>query len=181
MKYNEKITLKDGRECVLRNGTEQDGAAVLEIFVATHEQTDYLLSYPDECSMTAEEEGKFLQKKTDSDNGIEIIALVDGKIVGTAGIESMGTKEKIRHRADFGISVDKEYWELGIGRALTRACIKCAKAAGYSQLELNVVADNDKAIHLYESEGFVEFGRNPRAFRSRYTGWQELVYMRLEL
>jgi hypothetical protein len=29
--------------------------------------------------------------------------------------------------------------------------------------------------------GFVEYGRNPKGFRSRTTGWQELVLMRLEL
>ena len=38
-----------------------------------------------------------------------------------------------------------------------------------------------RELHLYESEGFTEYGRNPRAFKSRYTGWQELVLMRLEL
>jgi len=44
-----------------------------------------------------------------------------------------------------------------------------------------VVADNRNAIALYESEGFVEYGRNPRGFLSRYAGWQELILMRLEL
>ena len=31
------------------------------------------------------------------------------------------------------------------------------------------------------SVGFVEYGRNPKGFRSRLTGWQEVVLMRLEL
>ena len=53
MKYYKKITLKDGRECTLRNGEERDGEAVLANFILTHEQTDYLLSYPDESTMTA--------------------------------------------------------------------------------------------------------------------------------
>ena len=35
-------------------------------------------------------------------------------------------------------------------------------------------------IALYESVGFVEYGRNPKGFRSRLTGWQEVVLMRLE-
>lgn len=70
---------------------------------------------------------------------------------------------------------------MGIGRALVIACIECAKEAGYSQLELEVVSENRNAIALYESIGFTEFGRNPRGFRSRYQGWQELISMRLEL
>ena len=181
MIYNKTIILKDGRECLLRNGTERDGKEALAAFLLAHEQTDNLLTYPDESTFTAEQEGRFLQEKTQSDNEIEILAVVDGYVAGTAGIESVGSKEKILHRADFGISLDKAYWGLGIGRALTRACIECAKKAGYRQLELNVVAENERAIALYESEGFVEYGRNPRGFLSRYTGWQELVLMRLEL
>ena len=98
-----------------------------------------------------------------------------------AGISSVGPKSKVRHRADFGISVDKAYWGLGIGRALTEACIECAKAAGYAQVELSVVADNAQAIALYESFGFTAFGRNPLGFRSRVSGWQALVDMRLVL
>lgn len=181
MKYCKTIQLKDGRDCLLRNGEGRDGQAVWDIFCLTHQQTDFLLSYPDENSFTPEEEADFLQKKTDSADEIEILAVLDGRVVGTAGIECLGRKEKVRHRAEFGISVEKRCWGLGIGRALTRACIECAKAAGYAQLELEVVAENVNAISLYKSEGFVEYGRNPKGFRSRLTGWQELVLMRLEL
>ena len=181
MKYNKTVKLKNGADCLLRNGDFNDGAAVFEIFNLTHEQTDFLLSYPNENSFNPEQEAEFLQKKTDSENEIEIIAELGGKIVGTAGIDCIGAKAKVKHRAEFGISVDKAYWGLGIGRALTQACIECAKAAGYAQLELDVVAENKSAIALYESVGFVEFGRNPKGFRSRITGWQELVLMRLEL
>ena len=181
MKYQKTITLKDGRECLLRNAMAADAQAVLVIFIATHEQTDFLASYPDECTFTAEGEAKFLQGQTDSDNAIEILAEVGGAVVGMAGISSVGPKSKVRHRAEFGISIDKAYWGLGIGRALTEACIECAKAAGYAQIELSVVADNTRAIALYESFGFREFGRNPRGFRSRTSGWQTLIDMRLEI
>lgn len=46
MQYHKEIQLKDGRQCRLRNGTAQDGAAALANFNLTHEQTDYLLTYP---------------------------------------------------------------------------------------------------------------------------------------
>lgn len=181
MKYSQQITLKNGSIAVMRNGVEADGSAVLENFNQTHEETDYLLSYPDENSFDAEQEGQFLARKAATTNEIEIIAFVDGKVAGTAGIDAVGTKYKVSHRAEFGISVLKEYWGLGIGRALTEACIKCAKEAGYAQLELTVVAENVRAIALYQKEGFVEYGRNPRGFHSRINGFQEVIYMRLEL
>ncbi len=36
MNYYNTITLKDGRTCVLRNGTAEDGQALLDIFNLTH-------------------------------------------------------------------------------------------------------------------------------------------------
>ena len=181
MKYERKIILKNGKEALIRNGDKADGAAVFEVFNLTHEETDYLLSYADENSYDAKKEGEFLEEKTNSENEIELVAIIDGNVAGVAGIEAVGKKDKVRHRAEFGISILKEYWGLGLGRALLEACISCAREAGYVQLELDVVAQNDRAIALYRSLGFEEFGRNPRGFNSRITGYQELVYMLLEL
>ncbi|MGN1410836.1 MAG: GNAT family N-acetyltransferase [Eubacteriales bacterium] len=181
MKYYKKIILKNGNACILRNGDESDGQAVLENFNQTHAETDFLLSYPDENSFDAMSESRYLKGKTESENEIEIIAEIDGAIAGTAGIDAVGSKYKVRHRAEFGISVAKDYWEIGIGWALTEACIECAREAGYRQLELNVVADNKRAVAMYERAGFVEYGRNPMGFNSRTAGYQELILMRLEL
>lgn len=181
MKYNKMVVLKNGKECCLRNGDEEDGQAVFENFNLTHAQTDYLLSYPEEHSFDVVGESKFLKKKSESENEIQIIAVIGNTVAGTAGIEAVGTKYKVRHRAEFGISIAKEFWGLGIGRALTNACIECARKAGYEQLELNVVAENARAISMYGKAGFVEYGRNPKGFKSRTAGFQELIYMRLEL
>ena len=181
MIYSQRIILKNGKEAWLKNGGKSDASAVYENFSATHAETDFLLSYPDENSFDPEQEGRYLEEKTKSANEIEIIALVDGKVVGTAGIEAVGTKFKVRHRAEFGISILREYWGLGLGKALTAACVQCAKEAGYLQLELNVVAANERAVALYRDMGFKEYGRNPIGFNSRTNGFQELIYMLLKL
>lgn len=181
MVFEKTILLKDGRACLLRSATAQDGQAVMENFNTTHAETDFLLSYPEENSFTAQEESEFLARKAESMNEVELLAIVDGRVAGTAGIESLGSKYKVRHRAEFGISVLREFWNLGIGGALLDSCIECARAAGYRQLELTAVADNETALALYRKKGFTEFGRNPLGFRSRQSGYQELVFMRLEL
>lgn len=93
----------------------------------------------------------------------------------------MRDRAKLRHRAWFGVSVAGDFWGLGIGRALTEAAVECAKAAGYRQLELEVLADNEKAIALYKSVGFTEYGRNPLGINLRGSGCHALVLMRLEL
>lgn len=181
MRYHRQVLLQNGQTAVLRNGVAADGQAVWETFNLTHGETDYLLSYPDENSFDAQQESRFLEQKAASANEIQLVALVDGIVAGTAGIEAVGTKDKVRHRAELGIGVRKAYWGLGIGRALTEACIQCAREAGYVQLELTVVAENTRAISLYQKQGFVEYGRNPRGFRSRFGGFQQIVFMLLEL
>lgn len=181
MKYRNVIVLNDGNKCLLRNAEASDAQAVYDIFCLTHGQTEHLLTYPDENSFDLAQERQFLIEREESGSAVELCAFVNGQLAGTAGIEPVGTMDKVKHRADFGISVDRAYWRKGIGRALTDACIQCAKQAGYAQVELNVVSTNTGAIALYRSAGFAEYGRNPRGFRTRDGRWQELVLMRLEL
>lgn len=181
MNYQRVIRLKDGRGCELRNGTAADAAEVLQLMRITHEETDFLLTYPDEKTPSPEEEKEFLTFTEESGRAAYIVAILDGAIVGSAGIQPVGEREKLRHRASFGIGIVRSAWGLGIGRALTEACICLAREAGYRQLELDAVAENEAAIRLYESEGFICFGRNPRGFYARSGKWQELVLMRLEL
>ena len=96
MKYDKTIALKSGKHCHIRNGIESDGQAVFDCFNLTHGETDFLLSYPEENSYNPEKEGIFLKRKTESENEVELVAEIDGKIVGTAGIEAVGAKYKVR-------------------------------------------------------------------------------------
>ena len=97
MKYYKEIFLKDGRACILRSASAADGEGVWENFTLTHGETEYLLTYPDENSFDIAQE----------QDEIELCAVVDGHIAGTAGFEAVGRKDKIKHRAEFGISVEK--------------------------------------------------------------------------
>lgn len=180
MNYSKDVVIKNDKKCLIRNAVGDDAQEVLDVFLLTHEQTDFLSSYKDETSFDAEFEKEFLTNIERSEKEAYLCAIVGGHIVGTASVFPIGAN-KVGHRAELGIAIDKDYWGIGIGRALTAACIECAKGSGYAQLELEVVSDNLGAIALYKKMGFVEFGRNPRGFNSRFQGWQELVSMRLEL
>ncbi|MDY3919060.1 MAG: GNAT family N-acetyltransferase [Candidatus Limivivens sp.] len=181
MEYRKTVILKDGTECLLRNGEDSDAEAVYRCFQLTHGETENLLSYPEENSFDISQEGQFLLDQKESENAVEICAFLEGRLAGTAGIGPVGKNLKVKHRAEFGVSIEKSFWGRGIGRALTEACIECARKAGYLQLELDVVSTNRNAAALYKSVGFVEYGRNPRGFCTRSGEWQELILMRLEL
>ena len=181
MRYTKTMLLAGGVELLVRNAVASDARALRETVQRTHAETDYLLSYPDEQRVDDEQEARSLEETERSCNEVELVAVVDGRIVGSAGITAVGSRRKVAHRARFGISVLQEYWGMGIGRALMDVSVDCARQAGYAQLELEVVADNERAVSLYRRAGFEEYGRNPRGYRSASVGYQELVYMRLEL
>ena len=181
MIYYKEYTLSDQRTLVVRNGEKEDGEAVLWNFVETHGESDFLLTYPEECTFTPEKEGMYMEREKKEEREAQLVALLEGKIVGSAGVESIGNKMKIKHRCSFGVSVSKAYWGMGIGKALTLSSIECAKNAGYSQMELEVVKDNYKAISLYEKLGFVKYGENEKGFLNREGKYQSLVLMKLDL
>ena len=181
MLINKTVLLKNGKECLLRNVEPSDAKAFLDYFEKSHGETDYLTTYPDETEHDLTKIAVRLDKAKESPKDIEVLAFIDNRIVGNAGYDMVLEREKTRHRANFGITILKEYWGLGIGTALTTACIEAAKEAGYLQLELETVSGNERAMNLYTKYGFVVYGRNPRGFISRTGKWQELVLMRLEL
>ena len=135
MRFEREILLKTGERCLLRSAGAADAAEVLDSFIKVHGETDYLLSYPDENTHTVEGEEKFLAAAEESDRNAFIIAVIDGKVVGDAGIDPVGNREKNRHRADFGISVLKEHWGKGIG---TEAC-KAVIDFGFQVLDLHKI------------------------------------------
>jgi putative acetyltransferase len=60
-----------------------------------------------------------------------------------------------RHCGRLGVSVLSEWRDRGVGRALIERAIAEVKAwDGFCRLELDVVAWNARAIHLYQSFGF---------------------------
>lgn len=61
--------------------------------------------YPDETEHNLEIVAARLQAGADSASDIEILAFVDGRLAGSAGINKLRDRDKLRHRADFGISV----------------------------------------------------------------------------
>ena len=181
MRYYKEILLKDGRTCVLRHAEREDAVSFLQYFRTAHGETDFLTTYPDEAMHTPEEMAEKFAGKRDNAYAVEICAFVDGVLVGSAGNRMVSDRDKVRHRAVYGVSILRDFWHLGIGGALTEACIACARNAGFLQLELEVVSGNAAAISLYKKYGFTEYGRNPLGFRTREGVWQTLVLMRLVL
>lgn len=181
MEYRNESVLKDCEKCLIRNLEADDAYEDFVLFQTTHGETDFLTSYPDENTYDEERQRARLERAVASERDVELGAFVKGRLLGTVSVEAVGSRQKVRHRCEIGISVLRESWGRGIGRMLMDSALECARQMGFVQVELEVVGGNERAIGLYRSLGFIEFGRNPLAFKSRTGAWQELVSMRLML
>ena len=84
-------------------------------------------------------------------NEIELVAEVDGKLVGCLAIQRMeGTVAKL-----FGFHVNANMQGQGIGRTLLSEAIAQAIIHDFAQLELETWGNMGAAVHLYESLGWV--------------------------
>ena len=91
----------------------------------------------------------------------KLVAVVDGGIVGAAALHSVGTSLRRKHVRLLSIGLAAEYQGQGLGRQLIARLLDWADNwAGVLRVELNVHADNERAIALYRSLGFVEEGRH---------------------
>lgn len=181
MKYYKLVKLKNGKACILRNQNCEDSNEILQHIILTSAETEYMLSYFDEITMTEEEERIHLSNIEASPDELLISAVVDGKIVANAGLSPVSKLDKCKHRAEFGISIEKKYWGWGIGSFIMSAVLEIARQAGYEQIELEVVTDKQRAISLYEKYGFKIFGKNEMAFRCRDGQYQSLYLMSCRL
>lgn len=94
-----------------------------------------------------------------------VMGVFDGEqLVGAAGM-SFETRDKVRHKATlFGMYVAPPVRQQGLGAALVRAVLACARARpGIRLVQLTVSEGNPAAQALYARFGFVVFGLEPMA------------------
>ena len=150
--------LNDGRTCTIRECLEADAERVLELFRIVAAESDNLGRLPDEITLTIEEEREYIRARRDSPNSIMVVVEVDGRAVALAGVEGQKLR-KFAHHGELGMSVLREYWRLGIGRAILDDLEAWARRAGLRKLCLRVYGCNEPAYGLYSGAGFTEEGR----------------------
>jgi L-phenylalanine/L-methionine N-acetyltransferase len=101
-----------------------------------------------------------------SDGVTSIVAVLDGRIVGVAGL--MQSKGRRSHVGEVFMSVHDDHCGRGIGTALLAALVDAADNwLNIRRLELTVYVDNEPGIRLYKKFGFeIEGTRRADAFRA---------------
>ena len=152
-----------GKEILLRSASADDAAMLIDYLKTVTGETRFLMCEPDEVEYTAESEENFIREHNESENGLLILAFVNGEYAGNCSFEGKTDTRRAKHRAGIGIALFRKFTGFGLGRLLLTILLAKIKEQGFEQAELTVVGGNDRAYHLYESLGFRECGRIPNA------------------
>ena len=136
---------------------EIDAKKIIDYLTIVAKETDNLTFGIEDCIINEVEEMNLIKEIHDDPNSTMIVAKDQEKIVGIASMTG-NNNSRLKHRANIGVSVLKEYWNQGIGTNLMSVLIGYAVEAGIEIIDLEVVTDNEKAIALYEKFGFEIIG-----------------------
>ncbi len=130
---------------------------------------------PDEFDPPVERIRDRIAEVAASDNSLFLVAEGGRKIVGTLTCGG-GTLAADRHMTALGIYVAKDWRDQGMGRALMTRCVEWAQASPViERVELEVYAQNARAIHLYEAFGFEREGVKRRLYYQHGTPIDMLI------
>ena len=154
----------NGHKLVFRSAEKNDAKMLLPYLKRVCGETRFLLREADECKeMTIEQEEAFICNHIESERACLVLAELDGEYIGNASFDVAGGSRRNSQRADIGIALYLDYTGMGIGKKLFALILETIENCGFEAAELTVVEGNNRAIHMYESFGFVEVGRIPNA------------------
>ena len=142
---------------IFRKATEKDAQGYFDVLQKVDSETKFMLFEPGERTGTVESLTKRLKSFEDSETDALLVAEDEGAIVGF--LACLGAPQRrTRHRFNVVIGVAKSHWGQGVGAGLMRLMDEWAKEKDRKKAELTVVASNERAIRLYEKNGFVREG-----------------------
>ena len=135
-------------------------------------------AHPETLRITPGDIGARPFTTAETEDAVSLVAQdAGGEWLGVVSVEREPGREKRRHVAWLvRMYVSQSAAGKGIGRALLRAGIQRARRMpGIAKLNLTVAASNERAVRLYESEGFRTFSRETDAFRNGTQSVEELT------
>ena len=168
------VSLRGGHHANIAPAGEHDAAALLSYLDLVAGETDFLAFGRGEVGLTIEQEAAFVRRLHAEDGGLMLKATIDGEIAAVASLLRL-TRSRVRHSASLGLSVQRKYWAMGLGRAMTEALMPEARRLGLTRIELRVRHDNARAISLYETLGFQLEGTLRGAFKVGEVEYDDLI------
>ena len=174
------FTDKLGHALEVRPAREDDAEALITFIQQVDTESPFLSREPGEFNVPVPTERLFIKQTNARKNSLFLVALHDGRLVGSIDFHG-GNRQRMLHTGEFGMSILREHWGRGLGGHLLDTMIAWARGNGLThKIKLRVQANNERAIALYRSRGFVEEGVLRREFRV-HGEWVDTVLMALWL
>lgn len=157
--------LKNKQMLDIEAALPEDAEAILQYLKQVGSESDNLIIDSQGVPLTLEQETKFLEQNLLSRNNKTFAGKIEGKIVALGGIQG-SSRERIKHNVSLGISVLKDYWNIGIATHMMNHIINYCRTLGeIYNIVLEVRTDNKFGIKCYRNLGFKDVGVYTRKFK----------------
>lgn len=158
-------TLRNGKEIIIRKPTLEDAKAIINIMTIADTETLFLARNPGEFNVSVERETEIIKNVLINDDIEWFVAEYDNKVIGQCSVNLVRRTARYRHRAEVAFVILKDFCNLGIGGKMMEECIKWCKEKNITQIELDVVKNNHRAVNMYKHFGFEIIGTIENALR----------------
>ena len=154
-----ECTDKRGEPFIIRDATADDAVAFMQHIREISAEPNRLVGFPDERAQDEETQGKILQEIVDDPGHLFAFAMMGGELIGTIELQWKVGRRRMAHVASIGVTVSAGCRRRGIGRMLIETIIQQAEERGLRKIKLEVFAQNQGPILLYQQLGFRNVGR----------------------
>jgi|SRR5690625_2934762 len=142
-----------------------DASRTLQIQKEVVEEGIFLTTSPEEFDKTVEQQRDWMEKILGDDKETMLVAETSKDIVGWIVFLSPN-RIKISHTGSFGMMIDKDFRDKGIGKLLIKGLLDWAELNPLiEKVSLGVFSTNKRAIALYKKMGYIEEGRKIKEFK----------------
>ncbi|MBC7465855.1 MAG: GNAT family N-acetyltransferase [Bdellovibrio sp.] len=159
-----KTELKNGKEIVFRTILSSDAETFLNFRKQVPLESTHTMQYVGMKLPSIDEVTIRLTKQLDDKVLVNVGAFDQDRLVGYLNFRPWAVDHPwTLHLAEFGMMVLKEYWGLGIAKKLLDIQDAHARSIGVTRIEALVRTKNERAIKIYERNGFKIEGTRKRA------------------
>ena len=152
-------TDRTGEPFIVREATADDALVFLDHMREASAEPNRLLGYPDERCKDEQSQRERLQEIVDDPGHWIGLAMMDDVLLGVVEIECALARRRRAHVGSIGLSVSVGCRRRGIGQILVEIAIQRAQKSGLRKIKLEVFAQNNAAIQLYQKLSFRNVGR----------------------
>src|SRR5262245_27455519 len=120
------VNLENGERLLIREAHPDDARAFLDYVEAISEESDFLSFGPGEHGFSEARQQEVISEYQEKDNRLFILGFI-GDVIVTSLSFAGGPRPRTRHAGEFGLSVRKMYWGVGIGSCMLDTLIEWAK------------------------------------------------------